>query len=80
MEEKMGDSLDGVDVRLVTGEGLHGLARSNVPHFRRGVAGSRDEDVLVGAEREAVEWWEGRKVQRTVIVEKKKEREKGLTS
>lgn len=44
----IGEELDGVDVGLVTGKGLDGLAGADVPELGKGVACARDEGVLVG--------------------------------
>ena len=41
------EELDGVDVRLVAGEGLDSLAGADVPQLGKGVAGAGNEDVLV---------------------------------
>jgi len=45
--------LDGVDVRVVATKGLDALASSDVPNLGGSVAGTRDEDVLVGVKRQA---------------------------
>lgn len=44
----IGEELDGVDVGLVAGKGLDGLAGADVPQLGKGVACARDEGVLVG--------------------------------
>ncbi len=43
----VGEELDGVDVRLVAGEGLHRLACSDIPQLGKCITGARDEGVLV---------------------------------
>lgn len=43
----VGEELNGVNVRLVTGKRLNGLASSNIPQLGKSVAGTRDEGVLV---------------------------------
>lgn len=43
----IGEKLDGVDIGLVPSEGLHSLARTYVPQFSEGIAGTRNEGVLV---------------------------------
>lgn len=42
------EELDGVDVGLMAGEGLDGLASPDIPQFRERVTSSGDEGVLVG--------------------------------
>ena len=44
---------DGVDVGLVASEGLRRLAAADIPELCSSIAGSRNENVLVGAERQA---------------------------
>lgn len=44
----VGEELNGVDVGLVAGKGLNGLASSNIPKLSESVAGTRDKGVLVG--------------------------------
>lgn len=43
----VGEELDGVDVRVVSGEGLNTLLLSNVPKLCEGVAGTRNELIVV---------------------------------
>lgn len=47
-----GEEGDGVDVRLVTGEGLLANALANVPQLGRGVAGGRYKAAHVGRQRQ----------------------------
>lgn len=47
------DSLHRVDIRLVTRERLHCLARPNVPHLCCGVASTRHEQIGVRCQRDA---------------------------
>lgn len=42
------DALDGVDVPLVAGKGLNGLAGPDIPDLGRRIASARNEDVGVG--------------------------------
>lgn len=44
----VGEELDSIDVRFVSGESLNSLSGTNIPEFRESIAGARDEDVLVG--------------------------------
>ena len=44
----VGEELDGVDVGLVAGKCLDRLSGANVPELGKGIAGARDECVLVG--------------------------------
>ena len=44
----VGEELNCVDVGLVTGKCLHGLAGTDIPQLGEGVASTRNEDVLVG--------------------------------
>lgn len=44
----VGEELDGVDIGLVAGESLYGLAGTNIPQLGERIAGTGDEDVLVG--------------------------------
>lgn len=48
-------SLDGVDVRLMTSEGLSGLATTNIPELGSSVASTGDEDILVWSKRQATD-------------------------
>lgn len=43
----VGEELDGVDVGLVAGKGLDGLAGADVPELGESIAGTRNEGVLV---------------------------------
>ena len=43
----VGEELDGIDVGLVAGEGLDGLAGAYVPELGEGVTGAGNEGVLV---------------------------------
>ena len=44
----IGEELDRIDVGFVPSECLNGLARTYIPELRKGIAGSRDKNVLVG--------------------------------
>ena len=43
----VGEELNGVDVGLVTSKSLYRLAGSDIPKFRKGIAGTRNKRVLV---------------------------------
>lgn len=45
------DSLDSVNVRIVSSKGLGGFSASDVPQLGRRIARTRDEHVLVRAKR-----------------------------
>lgn len=47
------DSLNGVDIRLVTSESLNRFPSPNIPNLSRGIARSRHKDVLIWPERQA---------------------------
>jgi hypothetical protein len=51
--DKLSCLRDCVDVGLMTSEGLSGLAAANIPELSARIAGSGDEGVVVGSEREA---------------------------
>lgn len=44
---------DGVDVRLVAGEGLPAHSFSNIPQFGRGIAGTRNKTPGIGGKGQA---------------------------
>jgi hypothetical protein len=44
--------LDGIDIGLVAGEGLNGLACSDIPDFGSCVASTRHKEIGVGCERD----------------------------
>lgn len=42
------EELNRIDIRLVSSKGLDGLASTDIPQLGKGIAGTRDEGVLVG--------------------------------
>ena len=51
----MDDVRDGVDIGLMAGESLGRLAAADIPELRGRVACAGNEDILVGAKRQADE-------------------------
>ena len=43
----VGEELDGIDIRVVRGEGLHALLLPNVPQLRESIASTGDELVVI---------------------------------
>lgn len=54
------DALYGVDVRLVSSEGLSGLAAADIPKLRSRVTRARHEDILVGTKRQTAQHFSNR--------------------
>lgn len=44
----IGEELNGVDIRLVTSEGLDSLSSADIPELSESIASTGDESVLVG--------------------------------